>query len=445
MATYFVAAGGSNTSPYDTWAKAATSLQTALTAATADNDIVVIQHDGVPSTDSAMSGNTAYTIQGSIALIAASADDAATAYTPTPMGTANHIGSSSASRQITITSAADKRIYIYGLTLRNAGTGDANTSITGSLGAQFVMDQCYFWLGTTGSSARLVFGNAGSGPEIELRGCTWRFGATGQRLRFNSTTCLDCVLSADGSAPSTLIDHTGELRGTAVLVGCDISHCTGTIVGNSNHNNLAILERCKIGASVIPLAAQTSNPTRASAAVLLLDCASGNTQGFFGYYDALGQVTSETGIYFTSGAAAQSWKIVTSENASFWTPFKTPPIDLYHTGTSAITPYLEVLRDGSTTAYQDDEIWAEFAAKVTPSSTKASFYNDRKNIDTDVSAANQAAGAGTGSWTGEAGSAWSGKIDSGSSFTPAVVGAISAVVYVGEPSITVYVDPQIRT
>ena len=41
MATIYVDDGGSNTSPYDTWAKAATTLQTALTAWSAGNDIWV--------------------------------------------------------------------------------------------------------------------------------------------------------------------------------------------------------------------------------------------------------------------------------------------------------------------------------------------------------------------------------------------------------------------
>ena len=58
--------------------------------------------------------------------------------------------------------------------------------------------------------------------------------------------------------------------------------------------------------------------------------------------------------------------------------------------------------------------------------------------------ANLDAGAGLGSWTGEGGTAWSGKADAGS-ITPAESGAIRGRWVVGEPSITVYVDPQIRT
>ncbi|HMA76497.1 MAG TPA: hypothetical protein VKO43_04225, partial [Candidatus Krumholzibacteriaceae bacterium] len=39
--TYYVATNGSNTSPYDTWAKAAASIQTAVNAAS-NGDIIIV-------------------------------------------------------------------------------------------------------------------------------------------------------------------------------------------------------------------------------------------------------------------------------------------------------------------------------------------------------------------------------------------------------------------
>ena len=190
------------------------------------------------------------------------------------------------------------------------------------------------------------------------------------------------------------------------------------------------------------LATQT-NLNRSSAEVYVFDCASGDTHGLFGYANAMGSVVSDTGIYFTAGAAAQSWKIVTTANCSFYTPFETPWFGYYNTGTSAITPYVEILRDGSATAYQDDEVWMDIAAKVTTTSTLATLYSDRMMLL--GTAANQDAGAGLGSWTGEGGTAWSGKLALGSSITPAENGHIQARIVVGEPASTVYADPQGRT
>lgn len=442
MPTYFVSSGGDNSDGL-TWAKAYTSLQTALTAASTAGDVVVIQYNGVPSTDTALGADTTYTTAASIHIISASADDTGTAYTPTAMGTENWIGNDTTNRTIQFNTAIDRKLYYYGLTLRNAGSGDKSITFSTLEGSSTVVENCYLWLGNTGSSSRINFGSTANSNVHVIKDITIRFGATAQAVVFGNRHYADNItISSSGSAPTNLFNiYTGPV----FLRGCDLSHATGTLIPNTPNPGSITLDRCKLGSGVTVLAAQTSNPTLASASVLLLDCSSGDTHGIFGFYNALGSAVSDTGIYFTAGAAAQSWKIVTTANASFYHPFVTPPIEWYHTGTSAITPYLEILRDGSTTAYQNDEIWAEFAAKVTASSTKATFYSDRKDIDPGASAADQAAGAGTGSWTGEAASAWSGKIDSGTSLTPAEAGYITARVFVGEPSITVYVDPQIRT
>lgn len=203
-----------------------------------------------------------------------------------------------------------------------------------------------------------------------------------------------------------------------------------------------VFSQCKLGANVTILATQTP-ANKSSGAAYVFDCSSGDTHTFMGYYDAFGSCVSDTGIYYTTGAAAQSWKIVTTANCSYYTPFVSPFVDFYNTGTSSITPRFEILRDGSTTAFQDDEVWGEFFVKTTSGSTQSTESSDRMTLL--GTPANQATGAGTGSWTGEAGSAWSGKIDSGSAVTPAESGHIRGRVVVGEPSITVYVDPQIRT
>jgi hypothetical protein len=126
-------------------------------------------------------------------------------------------------------------------------------------------------------------------------------------------------------------------------------------------------------------------------------------------------------------------------------PYYGPWIAKPHTGTAAITPSFEVVRDGSATAYQDDEIWGEWMAKATSGVPKLSFYNDKVALAAPLSPANQTTGAlAAGDWTGEGGTAWFGKLHTASTITPAEVGYIYGRVVVGEPSITVYYDPQIR-
>ena len=449
MAVYFYDKDGSNTSPYDTWTKACTSFATVLAAASGGTDIIVINKAGVADGDEELSADTVFITANSVSIISATKDDTSTAYTPSPMGTDYWIGNSTTNRRVGLGGGADDRVFVYGITFRTAGsTGDFMGLNYSNAGADATWSSCYFWHGNTDSTSFILIGQGNSQfPHNEFFNCTFVFGNASQYVNIAGVAeFYNCTFAPTGTVPNALIGPADYFR-FALLSGCDLSYLTSkTLVPNVPSGGKVVLERCKLAAGMTMLAAQTSNPTRVSPQVYVHDCDSGDTHLLFGYYNALGSVISDTGIYYTSGAAAQSWKIVTTANCSFYLPFETPWIDLYHTGTSEITPYFEIVRSGSATAYQSDEIWAEFNAKTTSGSTKASaIYSDRKDIDGGTAAADQAAGAGVDSWTGENATSWSGKIDSGSALTPAETGYIRGRICVGEPSITVYVDPQIRT
>lgn len=439
MADRFCSSTGSNTSPYDTWAKAATDFATVITGSSSGDRLIV----DVTNPPADIGANTTWTFVANCSVIA-STNSGTSTVTPTAMGTSAWLGNSTTSYSVTLAGAF--QVYIYGLTFRTAGASNVAPGINSSNGGHFELEDCLFWSGTTNGSARVFIGAGSSNVRsyTRLKNCTYRFGATAQGITLAGAVDIDGgSISGAGSTPTTLFGSSNSQDGDYHINGFDASNCTGPLV--ASHTSCATtyrFEQCKIPSGVTVLATQ-SVTNKSSAKVWLLDCASGDTHGLFGYYDAFGSVVSDTGIYFTAGAAGQSWKIVTSAACSYNTPFVTPWIRPYNTGTSAITPYLEILRDGSTTAYQDDEVWAEFMAKITSGTTLASLSTDRMAVA--GTPANQAAGAGLGSWTGESGTAWSGKIDSGSSITPAEVGHIRARVAVGEPSITVYVDPQIRT
>lgn len=448
MATYFVASGGSNTAPYDTWAKAATSLATALAAATAAGDVVVIQYNAVPTTDSALGADVTYTIAGNISLISAS-NDGGSAYTLTAMdGTTNFIGSSSASWIIGV-AGNDRACMVHGLAFRIAGTGAKEIRLAGSPGLSITYKDCYFWSGTGGAS-KIALSTTFEASTTFIN-CTFRFGAVGHILSAAAkATLYKCVLSSAGSAPTAgFLTSYSPARGRVQCTGCDWSHVTGLVIPNVGNHFEAEFERCIFGTGATLFAAQSTNPTEGSAEAFFSDCLVGSTR-VWGHYNAVGSTVRETGIYYTgSEAGNESWKIVTTANASYRMPYISPAVDWYNTGTSAITPRFEILRDGSTTAYTDEQIWAEFSWKNTASSPLASgLQNDWQGLAAALAGTagtNQAAGAGTGSWTGEAVSAWSGKIDSGSSITPTEAGALRGRVVVAAASITVYVDPVIRT
>ncbi|MFZ5917056.1 MAG: hypothetical protein ACOYZ7_09000 [Chloroflexota bacterium] len=431
----------------DTWAKAGVYLDQALQRATANGDVVVIQYNAVPSVDAELAADTTWTVNANISLVSAS-NDGASAYTLTPMGATAWIGNSTTNRSITF-SGTDNTLRTKGLTLRVSGATADDITLCNSLGQHAIHEDVYLWQGSTATAGADIILTVSSGGYCELINPTFRFANANPRVKITagSARIIGGSISSAGVVPAIFaIDVAGELR----VEGMDLSNVTGTLVGNSITSGLVTFANCKLANGVIPLAAQTSNPTAGGAKTLLLDCAFGNTQGFFGYYDAYGQVTTDTGIYKTANNSGnRSWKIATTGYASFNTPFTTPTIDVYHSGTVSVTPYLEILRDGSATAYKNNEVWGRFMAKTTSGFTLSSRYEDAQAFSAylaGTAGVPQDAGAGVAGWTGVAvpANAWSGKIDTGAAILPAEAGSLTAQICVGLPSATVYVDPEIR-
>lgn len=440
MATYYVNSGAGGTNAGTSWTNAYTAFGSAVTAATSAGDIILVHY----LHQEELGVDTTYTFGASNIFIISVDKDSSDA--PTAMGTGGWIGNSTTNRSIALAST-DFKIVFSGITFRTAGSTSDHITLASSTGSHQEFLNCYLWSSNTHGTSQIKLGS-GNPAYAKLINCTFRFGATGQNISVASRVDLiGCVLSSAGSTPTTLFASVASEAAMLSAEGCDFSLVTGTLVPNSGLNLTFNLSQCKLGAGVTILASQTTNPTKGSPVVFVNDCHSGDTHLTFGYYDGLGSLLSDTSIYFTSGVAGQSWKIVTTSNVTKATPFVSPWIDLYHSGTSAITPYLEILRDGSTTAYKDDEVWAEFTAKTTSNITQSTYYSDMAaiNVRAAGTGSSQASGAGLGSWTGESGTAWSGKCDSGSSFTPTEVGYIRARVSIAAASATVYIDPQIRT
>lgn len=418
------------------WANAFQTYAAAVAAASSDGDIILSSHTGTED----LSGNTTYTYLAHIAVI--SVDKSSD--TPTPMGTTGYVGNNSASRSITLSGA--KKVYHFGMTFRTASTASAPITVASADGAHHEFEQSYLWVGTTQTGSHLLTGGSASGGNYYARfkDCTFRFGATAQQFQVGSRCDVEGgSIATAGSAPTNFVQIRAVNAHLVRFEGFDASHAgSGNLVGDfTGGAAIAVFSRCKLGASFVMLASQTV-ANLSSGEVFLFDCDSGDVHIRFGHANALGSTVIDTGIFFTTGDAALSWKIVTTSAANFYTPYCSPWVDWYNATLSAQTPYFEILRDGSATAYQNDEVWPEFAVKNNSGSPLSSIVSGRMALL--GSPANISAGAGLGSWTGEGGTAWSGKLDGAGSVTPAEVGHLRGRICVGEPSITLYADPQIR-
>lgn len=440
MATYYVYSGATGSNNGTDWTNAYVSFASAVTAASANGDTILVAQDHAES----LSTNTTYTFSANLSVISTNR----TSGLPTAGA---QIGSTSYGYNIALTGS--KNIYIYGLNFRAGGSNTFGFSIAGSSDpCWYKLDTCDF-IGVTNSASASYygFGYQTQNQHFSFIKCNFRFNNSAQKINIygGEYEFRECTInSGGGTAPSTLIG-TNWTAAYVNFLACDVSAVTGTLIGNNTAGPVEIVfTNCKLGAGVSPLAAATSPAFLGNNTVWLFNCSSADEHYHIGHYNPLGQTTVSTSIYANDGAKYDgtngcSWAITTTANATFTAPYESPWIDRYHSGTSAITPTLEIVRSGSSTAYNDNEVWGEFSYQGTSGYTLASIVSDRMSLLGTPAA--QTTGSLTASgWTGENATAWFGKLNPTSTITPAEAGHLRARVCVGIASSTVYVDPTIR-
>jgi hypothetical protein len=432
MATYYVNSNASGANDGSSWTDAYTSIVSAISAATTAGDIIKVHktHKQI------LSASTTFTFTDGIFVVVVD-KDASDALAEMD-GTNGYIGNTTTTWGITWRGSA----YFYGLYLRLEGTGSTGISLGTTDNTRQEYRKCTF-LNSSAGNAIISFGDAGTAGHqgiFKLFDCTFAddTAVTGHRISLGaSVELVGCVVHSSGS---TMFSVGNDSRLTAI--GCDFSAYSGTLFGtNSAEATSHYLANCKLHGSVTVL----SGPTHeADAQVLLTNCASGDQHYHLAHYSGLGSTVISTSIYANDNIADTdlSWVVDGSSNASKVEPYMSPWIAVHHTGTAAITPSLEVVRSGSSTAYKDDEVWTDWLYPGTSGSPLSVYTHDR--AFPTVTAADQTTGAkGAADWTGENATSWFGKLAPPSSITPAEAGPIMVRVCVGG-DYTVYVDPQIR-
>jgi hypothetical protein len=343
------------------------------------------------------------------------------------------------------TANANCSVYTYGMTFRVSGTQNATQNYATSDTDNFVFESCRFEMTTTNGSPAIVFSSGATGRNVSCRliNCVFKFGATGQRIQSGlGLYLIGCSVDAAGSTPTYLL--IANSLGDLTAEGCDFSRVGTALIGDfagAGFQRLTFVN-CKLP-SVTWWTDSSTVTTPAHGELLAYNCSSGDAHYVLYHRNMFGLTEVSASIYADDGAQYDgtnrcSWKITTTANGSYFTPYVSPWIDRYHSGTSAISLSLECLRDGNTTVYDNDEVWGEFSFQGNTGSTQADFANDRMALLGTPAAQT----ASTIAWTGGT-TPGKFKLESGS-ITPAEIGHLRARVVVGEPNITVYVDPTIR-
>lgn len=433
MADIYLKPTGSDAADGLTWANAKLTLSAAITAAGADGSIWVDNTFNEVNTAS-----KTYTLLSGQRILSTSD----TTNMP-PMSLAagaklSLAGAAAANQQLRTasTGAADKPCLFSGITFE-VGTGNTATPSMRFTGHQY--ENCTF---SRLMTSTIIFDNQ------RTKGCTFSnaAGVTSNITLGNNAGHInssDDVYFPSGGVPSPLLAAT---TGFASFDGCDLSAVQ--YISNTSSAPLKLLmQNCKMHPSfAIQAAIYNDHPDQT-----IIDCDSGDNHYKFIHADRYGTLQVVTSKYITSDGATydgtnrESWVIVGTSYCKRWKPYKSPWIDVYTAGGAALNPYLEILRTGTSASdanpFTNAEVWVEFEYKGTSGSTRVSFADD--SAGTLGTPANQAAGVGTGSWTGLSTYSWSGKLALPSSITPLEIGSLRARVCVAS-GITVYVDPKIR-
>jgi len=431
-----VGSSGAGTS----WATAYKTLAEATAAAAAGETIYFAN-----GTANTYTTNPTYTLAAGVKVISTSDT---TNNPPTTYATGAKVTSVTFGVEYTIAGTG----AFYGVIFESANDGTTTPSIGTTNGAALYFEDCTF--ATKGSSGQLWLGTdiTSVKSEIRTKNCTFTASNTAHSIKVCSVRWESCgdTFFATGTIPTLIFDATSQRCSANVKIsGANLSACNTTLVSSgSAQPGCFEFSSCLLHASATYINALALGGCE----IFMFDCsydAAGTLTGPLLYHeDYFGSTTISTAIYANAGATYDgtlhcSWVVDGKTTSSMSQPYYSPWIDVYNGEiATSITPNLECVRSGSSTAYTDGEIWAEFAYRNTANSPRLEIAQDRRLPLT--AAANQETGAlGASDWTGENATSWFGKLSAPAAFTPDEVGYMRARICVAG-DLTVYVDPKIR-
>lgn len=445
MTVYYVDDGGSATAPYDTWAKAATSLSALDDAvAFASDDIVYIGHDHVCQYVHAASR----TITGP------------TTGRPTIIISAT-TGSDPPAYQKSATDQVDTSEGAYGLTF------------DGSFALHGVRMKC--------GTADPTFLNPDNDEAIGFSAdCTMALGA-GRSLAIGgaNASALICLknftidLTADGTTPRSAVavdfgNGIYEINGLAFV---NAAYRTGTVLRQASGAGRVMIDgadfsgftnatNCEIVGAMISPRAQLvncltkSSPTLINAAtsrypgneILLVNVGPVDDPIALTLLRYGGDLVSSTAIVRTGGASIEdiacSWLVTTTANCGENAPFYSPWIYGHITTTGSKT--FDVCITNDTADFTDAEVWMEVEYMGAADSPLYTLGSDQRATITTTPAAQT--DDTTSTWTG-AGPSYTYKQKLSVTATVNETGLYRARVAVGVTSIAssryFYVDPKV--
>lgn len=380
---------GSATSPYDTWAKAASDIQTALTQAGAGGRCFVKTSATATANKDTAAAARILTSPGT-ALSLTEIYGCKNGTTNEPPVTSDLVVRDDADMPIFEATGANSDFtpagvsHCYGIEFLIGENFEANSSA-----AYWVFEECEITLGIDDTiSGFYVGGTASANYYVHLVNTNVNFTNSGDDFTFETNSAFSWhggVLG--GTAPTYLIDD--HIEGSGLFFGVDLSLVSGSLVDATGTLNCDVrFISCEIHASVSltggtfgenssrVVMQNCSSSTAISTSVIALDEAT-----------AQGTVSSETTRVRTGGAddgAAGdfSWAMLPNANAPSFPSItlRSPPMAIWLDGTeTTVTVY--IANDSASTDMQDDEVWLDvWASDSTLDTAQYVLNSDRMAV-----------------------------------------------------------------
>lgn len=433
MADLFVDDGGSNTSPYETWAKAATSFATAVSAASA-GDRIIIGHD-----HSETIGSVTYAFPGIISspneMISALSTAGGSTVTYTKAGNIQISVTSDASQDLSITGY----VKFFGVSIRVAD--NFTTSGSGSL---VDFDDSVLEIGSGQSGQWQMGGIEQNLIRLKNTDVNFSFGTGFFACGNNTDFVWEGGTLSLGGQPTALFDDFSRMAQVNVM-GVDLSALTSALLDISESAKIeARFRHCLLNSGV---ALSTGAIGARSSRILMSGCddTTGNDLYRLEYIDYWGSTVHDDTIFrdggASDGATRISWKMVSTANAAeFSEPTKSPPVVAWVDSIGSKTFTVHLVFDG-VTDLDDDEVWLELEYLEASADTDSAFADDRS---ADITATPAAQATSTETWIGTGGFTNENKQQLDVAVTVNRVGPIIARVCLAKPSTTIYVDPKLE-
>lgn len=383
MASIYVRNAGSNTSPFDTWVKAATSLIGA-TAISTSSDTIWVADDHSESIASAQVW--ACPTSAGLRILCAN-----THVTEPPTGLAT-----SAVCATTLGNAQSMNgyAYVYGITFQSGSSTSNVSQQWGHIGGNVVgieLDTCTLYIASTGTSSQIKIGSSfsggvGQGVYVRVINCTLRVSATAQLVALLSGQLLISGLTfhASSSTPTTIfsVNTAGAAMGVTLIEDCNLAGKTATnlfTVSSIGNASLVTIRNCKIPSSITVVTGTFAQ--YGSQMIRMHNCDSADTHIRVSENQAAGVVISSTAVYRNSGATqadgtVYAWDLTGNATTKLLWPLRSPEFAVWNGSTGSLTATVEIFHDGAANL-TDAEVWLELSYQGTSGFPQSTFVTDR--------------------------------------------------------------------